>query len=67
MHKTRKKSDKKRQVKEISTENLSIESVDAKIKELKVNMKQAALELKFEDAAKLRDEIKRLTELRFMI
>jgi excinuclease ABC subunit B len=62
-----KKSDKKRQVKEISTENLSIESVDAKIKELKVNMKQAALELKFEDAAKLRDEIKRLTELRFMI
>ena len=31
-------------------------------KELKDNMKQAAKELKFEEAAKNRDEIKELTE-----
>ena len=62
-----KKSDKKRQTKEVSTESLSPESIDAKIKELKKSMKEAASALQFEEAAKLRDEVKKLTELRFMI
>jgi excinuclease ABC subunit B len=62
-----KKSDKKRRVKEISTEKLSAEAIDAKIKELKQLMKEAATGLQFEEAAKLRDEIKKLSELRFML
>ena len=62
-----KKSDKKGRVKEISTESLSPEAIDAKIKELKVLMKEAATGLQFEEAAKLRDEIKKLSELRFML
>lgn len=62
-----KKSDKKGRVKEISTETLSGEAIDAKIKELKQLMKEAATGLQFEEAAKLRDEIKRLSELRFML
>jgi excinuclease ABC subunit B len=62
-----KKGDKKGQVKEISTQSLSPESIDAKIKELKIIMKEKASSLQFEEAAKIRDEIKKLTELRFMI
>jgi excinuclease ABC subunit B len=62
-----KKSDKKGRVKEISEETLSAEAIDAKIKELKQLMKEAATGLQFEEAAKLRDEIKRLSELRFML
>jgi excinuclease ABC subunit B len=62
-----KKSDKKGRVKEISEANLSAEAIDAKIKELKVLMKEAATGLQFEEAAKLRDEIKKLSELRFML
>ncbi len=62
-----KKSDKKRRVKEISEESLSPQAIDAKIKELKQLMKEAAAGLQFEEAAKLRDEIKKLSELRFML
>ncbi len=62
-----KKSDKKGRVKEISEQKLSPEAIDAKIKELKQLMKEAATGLQFEEAAKLRDEIKRLSELRFML
>jgi excinuclease ABC subunit B len=62
-----KKTDKKRQVREISTESLSPEAIDAKIKELKLMMKESASALQFEEAAKLRDEVKKLTELRFMV
>ncbi len=62
-----KKSDKKGRVKEISEEALSAEAIDAKIKELKQLMKEAATGLQFEEAAKLRDEIKKLSELRFML
>jgi excinuclease ABC subunit B len=62
-----KKGDKKGQVREISTQSLSPESIDAKIKELKIIMKEKASSLQFEEAAKIRDEIKKLTELRFMI
>ncbi|MCM2350743.1 MAG: excinuclease ABC subunit UvrB [Bacteriovoracaceae bacterium] len=62
-----KKSDKKGRVKEISEQKLSPEAIDAKIKELKQLMKEAATDLQFEEAAKLRDEIKKLSELRFML
>ncbi|WP_408099190.1 excinuclease ABC subunit UvrB [Peredibacter sp. HCB2-198] len=62
-----KKSDKKTRVKEISEQRLSPEAIDAKIVELKQLMKEAAKDLQFEEAAKLRDEIKKLSELRFML
>ncbi|MFL5783621.1 MAG: excinuclease ABC subunit UvrB [Bacteriovoracaceae bacterium] len=61
-----KKSDKKAR-KEIHEENLSPEAIDAKIKELKQMMKEAASALQFEEAARLRDEVKKLSELRFII
>jgi excinuclease ABC subunit B len=62
-----KKSDKKGRNKEISEQNLSPEAIDAKIVELKQMMKEAAQGLRFEEAAKLRDEVKKLTDLRFML
>lgn len=62
-----KKSDKKAKVKEISTQALSPQAIDDKIKELKQQMKEASSALQFEEAAKLRDEIKKLSELRFML
>lgn len=62
-----KNSDKKGQNKEILDLKLSPEAIDAKILELKQMMKEAAMALRFEEAAKLRDEIKKLTDLRFML
>jgi excinuclease ABC subunit B len=62
-----KKGDKKGRNKEISTQSLTAEAIDAKIKELKQAMKEAASALNFEEAAKLRDEVKKLSELRFMV
>jgi excinuclease ABC subunit B len=62
-----KKSDKKTRVKEISTESLSPQAIDVKVKELKQLMKEAAASLQFEEAAKIRDEVKKLLELRFML
>jgi excinuclease ABC subunit B len=62
-----KKSDKKGRNKEISDQILSPAAIDAKILELKQMMKEAAQGLRFEEAAKLRDEVKKLTDLRFML
>lgn len=62
-----KKSDKKRSLKENSPQTLSPDAIDAKIKSLKEEMKKAASSLQFEEAARLRDEVKKLSELRFMI
>jgi excinuclease ABC subunit B len=62
-----KKSDKKARSKEITQENLSPEAIDAKIVELKQMMKEASQGLRFEEAAKLRDEIKKMTDLRIML
>lgn len=62
-----KKADKKARSKEISDQNLSPAAIDAKIKELKQMMKEAATSLQFEEAARLRDEMKKLAELRFML
>lgn len=45
---------------------MSPEAVDKRIAELKHEMKMAAKELRFEDAAAIRDEIKQLNEVRLM-
>lgn len=47
-------------------EHLSPEKLDQRITELKWEMKIASKELRFEDAAKIRDEIKELNEVRIM-
>ncbi len=62
-----KKTDKKGRNKENSQQILSPGAIDAKILELKQMMKEAAQGLQFEEAAKLRDEVKKLTDLRFML
>jgi excinuclease ABC subunit B len=62
-----KKTDKKGRNKENSAEALTPEAIDAKIQELKQLMKEASKDLRFEEAARLRDEIKKLTDLRFML
>lgn len=63
-----KKTDKKsRKTGENSTTSLTPEAIDAKILELKQMMKEAAQGLRFEEAARLRDEVKKLTDLRFML
>lgn len=62
-----KKSGKKSRSKEIQEVKLSPEAIDAKINELKQLMKESASALQFEEAARLRDEIKKLSDLRFML
>jgi excinuclease ABC subunit B len=62
-----KKTDKSSLKREKSDQRLTPEAIDAKIKELKLLMKEAASSLDFEQAAKLRDEAKKLEELRFML
>ena len=62
-----KKTDKKGRNKDNSEQVLSPQAIDAKILELKQMMKEAAQGLRFEEAAKLRDEVKKLTDLRFML
>ena len=53
-----KKTDKKGRAKEITDQALSASAIDGKIAELKQLMKEAA---------KIRDEVKKLTDLRFML
>ena len=48
-------------------ENFSLEQIEESIKELTLKMKEASRELRFEDAAKIRDEIKLLKETRLLI
>lgn len=63
-----KKSDQKNQSKMgKADQDLTAEGIDAKIKQLKESMKRAAKELRFEEAASMRDEIKKLTEWRLML
>lgn len=64
---TKKTDSKSRKKGEISDQKLSAEAIDAKMVELKQMMKEASSGLRFEEAAKLRDEIKKLTELRIML
>ncbi len=48
-------------------EHLTPESLDKRIVELKKLMKEASRDLRFEDAAKIRDEIKTVTDLRILL
>ena len=47
-------------------EHVDVAALDKRIEELKKEMKLAAKELRFEDAAKMRDEIKELTQARLI-
>jgi excinuclease ABC subunit B len=58
---------KKGPAKKAVIEHLSAESIDKRIEELKKQMKEASKDLRFEDAAKIRDEIKQMSELRIML
>lgn len=58
---------KKGKKKENLIMSLDVDSLDKKIKDLKLEMKQAAKDLRFEDAASIRDEIKELTEARLIL
>jgi len=63
-----KKSDKKdRNEVGKGDQDLTPEAIDAKIKQLKQDMKEAAKGLRFEEAAKMRDEVKKLTEWRLLL
>jgi excinuclease ABC subunit B len=53
--------------KKTQMEHLSAESIDQRIEELKKMMKEASRDLRFEDAAKIRDEIKSITDLRILL
>lgn len=57
------KSDKKK----VEMTKLSAEALDSRIIELKKLMKEASKELRFEDAAKIRDEIKSISDLRMLL
>ncbi|MBH47725.1 MAG: excinuclease ABC subunit B [Halobacteriovorax sp.] len=47
-------------------EHIDLAAIDKRIVELKAEMKTASKELRFEDAAKIRDEIKELTQARLI-
>ncbi len=47
--------------------DFDVKSLEKRLKELRSLMKQASRELRFEDAAKLRDEIKSLSEARLLL
>ena len=61
-----KKMTKKDGKKEV-LEHLTIGAIDGKIEELKVKMKEASKSLEFEQAARIRDEIKELSKMRLML
>jgi len=48
-------------------EHLTPETLDKRIIELKKLMKEASRDLNFEEAAKIRDEIKSITDLRILL
>lgn len=53
--------------KKVEKEILSGEALDKRIEELKLQMKEASRDLRFEDAAKIRDEIRELGEMRLLL
>lgn len=53
--------------KKVEVTKLSAEALDKRIEELKKLMKEASRDLRFEDAAKIRDEIKSVTDLRILL
>lgn len=65
LSKTKRKG--KKGIKDILKGEVTLDNIDDKIMSLKNLMKEASRELRFEDAAKLRDEIKELAEFRMML
>lgn len=61
------KNTKSKKKEKAKIDNLSVEKLDVRIKELKQLMKEASKNLEFEQAAKYRDEIKELTDLRMVL
>ena len=61
------KKSKKDRGKKKDITHLDPKVIDDRIKELKQQMKEAAKDLRFEDAAKIRDEIKALNEARLVL
>ena len=57
----------KSEKKKVEVTHLTAEALDKRIEELKKLMKEASRDLRFEDAAKIRDEIKTVTDLRILI
>jgi excinuclease ABC subunit B len=57
----------KSQIKKVEITKITAEALDKRIIELKMLMKEAARDLRFEDAAKIRDEIKSINELRILL
>ena len=57
----------KSEKKKVEVTHLTAETLDKRIEELKKLMKEASRDLRFEDAAKIRDEIKTVTDLRILI
>jgi len=53
--------------KKVEVTHLTAEALDKRIEELKKLMKEASRDLRFEDAAKIRDEIKTVTDLRILL
>ncbi len=53
--------------KKVTMELVSADAIDKRIEELKKLMKEASRDLRFEDAAKIRDEIKQVTDLRILL
>ena len=57
---------KKGKVEKKHLSDFDLKNLEKRISELRVMMKQASRELRFEDAAKIRDEIKNLSEARLL-
>ena len=57
----------KSQTKKAEITKITAEALDKRIVELKILMKEAARDLRFEDAAKIRDEVKSINELRILL
>jgi excinuclease ABC subunit B len=53
--------------KEKSKEQISLQDIENKIRMLRFEMQKASKELRFEEAAKIRDEIKKLSEVRMFL
>tara|TARA_Y100001970_G_scaffold288922_1_gene417726 strand:- start:769 stop:2802 length:2034 start_codon:yes stop_codon:yes gene_type:complete len=58
---------KKGKVEKKHLSDFDLKTLEKRINELRVMMKQASRELRFEDAAKIRDEIKSLSEARLLL
>jgi excinuclease ABC subunit B len=67
LRKSKTKKSGKSDIKHEILEELTPKAIDAKIEELKGKMKEASRDLEFEQAARIRDEIKELSKMRLML